>query len=208
MNELYFYAVFGLLLFCRKERVPWLLLAWLGVILALGVPEATARALSPYPLLSLITHPMTVEFIAGCLAALYLPLLRRLGGWELFALGWAFLLFVSIYNPEPSRQTRLLWYGIPCLFIFTGAVLGETYHQWRFPTWLVRIGDWSYSLYLCHVLFFGIASKLWPKVLGTGVAQSVLFCIWLAVAALVAAWASYRWVETPLLKFCYRFTPK
>ncbi|MEI2715415.1 MAG: acyltransferase family protein [Candidatus Nanopelagicales bacterium] len=55
---------------------------------------------------------------------------------------------------------------------------------------LVRVGDWSYSLYLWHWPFVVFARILWPS--------SGLALVLAAVASLIPAVASYRWVEQPI----------
>ena len=57
---------------------------------------------------------------------------------------------------------------------------------------MVKIGDWSYSIYLWHWPFIVFAIYLWP------------FNSYVALVAaglsLAPALASYRWVEQPLRK--------
>ena len=55
---------------------------------------------------------------------------------------------------------------------------------------MVAIGDWSYSLYLWHWPFVVFAKVLWPA---NGLVSVVAVAL-----SVIPAYASYRWVESPL----------
>ena len=55
---------------------------------------------------------------------------------------------------------------------------------------MVKIGDWSYSIYLWHWPFIVFAVYLWPLVPYAPIVA--------ALAAMAPALASYRWVEQPI----------
>jgi hypothetical protein len=62
---------------------------------------------------------------------------------------------------------------------------------------MVKVGDWSYSIYLWHWPFIVFAIYLWPFNSYSAVVA--------ALVSLAPALASYRWVEQPLRQFT---TPK
>ncbi len=64
---------------------------------------------------------------------------------------------------------------------------------------IVKIGDWSYSIYLWHWPLIVFAVHLWPGVPSLNLWPAVPFAGTLAaILSIVPAVASYRWVEKPL----------
>jgi peptidoglycan/LPS O-acetylase OafA/YrhL len=55
---------------------------------------------------------------------------------------------------------------------------------------MVKVGDWSYSIYLWHWPLIALATQHWPQWRDARLAAAAL--------ALVPAIISYRWVETPM----------
>lgn len=102
----------------------------------------------------------------------------------------ASLFLISESTPFPGVWT-LLPVGSTMLLIVAGWQRAENVASRLLSTRpMVRIGDWSYSIYLWHWPFIVLATTLWP---GTGWMPVVA-----ALAAMIPAVASYRWVEQPL----------
>ncbi len=55
---------------------------------------------------------------------------------------------------------------------------------------LVKVGDWSYSVYLWHWPLIVFATSLWP--------MNPYVAVFAAVASFLPALASYRWLERPI----------
>jgi peptidoglycan/LPS O-acetylase OafA/YrhL len=111
------------------------------------------------PVLRLVLHPLTLEFILG--AALGLLVQRGLypSPRLLLTLGLAcWIGFYAIHralggSAAPSDGwVRLALFGLPCCLVLYGAVGLEARDRKTAPEWLCAIGDWSYSLYLSHFL--------------------------------------------------------
>ncbi len=136
------------------------------------------------------------EFAAGALLALALsrralkstPLLAGAGilGLLLLTVGlWA----ITDTTPFPGPWT-LVPVAAAMLLILAGTSPKSPTSRLLSTRPMVKIGDWSYSIYLWHWPLIVFAVVIWP------------FNFWAPIIAAVVAWipavASYRWVEQPI----------
>jgi len=126
IHEVYFYLVFALLLFLPRGALPYALLVWgvaiVGASLA-GLPTPIAK-----DLLTLVVHPMTMEFIFGATVGLVVTsgLFWRPGIVLMIATLW--LVAALGLQGEPTPYTlqwgRVLEIGLPCaLLIYAVAAI-------------------------------------------------------------------------------------
>lgn len=135
------------------------------------------------------------EFILGVLLALGAQRVRRLpervlSVFGLVGLGMVLLayLVISDQTPFPGPLTVLPTAGA-LLILAAGIGSRNTTTQVLSVPPLVRVGDWSYSLYLWHwpLIVFSIA--LWPL--------TPLAPLAAALISFIPALISYRYIETP-----------
>lgn len=139
IHEMYFYAVFALLLLLPRTLLPAALLVWGGVIVAaslLGLSWPVA-----INFLTLAVHPLTMEFIFGAMVGLTLSsgLVARSGFLTLGAALW-FTANLCLQGPvtEYTHQWgRVLAFGIPGAVLVYGIAALE--HHGRI-VWLVPVG--------------------------------------------------------------------
>jgi exopolysaccharide production protein ExoZ len=86
----------------------------------------------------------------------------------------------------------LLW-GLPALMIVAGALAAEPVRAWAPPRALVRLGDASYAIYLCHAPVVALAAA------AVGAGNAWVFTPVAVAASLAVGLAFHRWVETPLI---------
>ncbi|ADU49150.1 acyltransferase 3 [Intrasporangium calvum DSM 43043] len=208
-----FYFVFPLLLagtwaFARRRNgVPGPIAA-IGLVAGLSFALAVAgsaglRHSNPYvdAVLSALTgfySPLTRvwEFAVGALLALGLLRYKRLssGSAGMSGVAGIGLLAASVWligaaTPFPGVWTLLPVIGTGLLLVAgTRGANGVSRLLARGP--LVKIGDWSYSLYLWHWPFIVLAKVAWPTI-----PAAVPLA---AIASFVPAYVSYRWVEQPI----------
>lgn len=203
VHEMYFYLVFTLLLLFPKRLLGRLLAGWAVAVVytSLTIPAAGNATLR------LISHPLTLEFIAGGFAALsvhrHSPQTTArclLAGIVLWLAGY--LLHIGLgYSLEPSGWLRVLVFGMPATLVVHGLAALEIDSGWTLPAWSVRLGDASYSLYLSHVLVMGALARV-----GTALPQAgdpawrPALLIMLVAAATGFAILCHRHVEIPLLR--------
>ncbi|MFN3911285.1 acyltransferase family protein [Hyphomonas sp.] len=122
VHEVYFYAVFALLMLLPRGLLPWALLVWGGLVVSASLIGLTAPTATNH--LTLAAHPMTMEFIFGAAAALIVTSgIRWRGGLiTLFASLW---LTSSLCLQGPPDAHTMLWgrvllFGLPCTALVYG----------------------------------------------------------------------------------------
>jgi len=213
-HEMYFYLVVALLLPLIPERAfPLALAAWAAVVI-LGQGHAMlypGELLDPT--LRLMLHPLTLEFIGGAAVALLLYGGAGGHGRAILALGIAgFILAVRALQAgyavlDGADRWRLLWFGVPALLVTYGAARSEIEGKLRFPAFMRRIGDASYSIYLSHILVLSAIGRLWPQALLPYPIDHVATLAAMLLATLGVGWLSYRWVEVPILQAMRHWSP-
>ena len=172
IHEMYFYLVFALFLLAPARHLPLLLAGWLVIVL-LGALSGLA---SGGDVIGLILHPLTFEFIAGAAAGLLITRGVRLLALPALVLGGTLFIGAVLWidlgtAPLGEAWMRVLVFGLPSAVLIYGLVNLETGKGWHFPRALVRLGDMSYALYLCHVIVYFLALKVFE--LATGLTTSL-----------------------------------
>jgi len=211
VHQLYFYLVFALFIVSLDERHLALgLLAW-ALVVALGQGLGQITTLGLYPAFALVTHPLTYEFILGCVGALYLhSALPRFGlvalvvGMTLYTL--AIFIMITLPPTESSfAGVRILAYGLPATLVVYGTAALELAGITWTPAWLSSLGDWSFSIYLLHVPVMTLLGRLW---LMSHLANPPLNVLALGIilgASIVAGKLCYRWIELTLIGWSRRY---
>lgn len=193
--EMLFYALFAAaLLLPRALVVPATALALAGLV--------AAEAAGPLPLpFGFWGQPIVLEFAGGMAVALLRNRGLRLDGrlrWLMVAAGTA-LLVAAVGNAwAETPWGSLAFRGPAALLLVTAAACGKGRSA---PSALVRLlarlGDASYALYLVHPFAMRAMRELFLRVApgATG-----LFVVAALAAAILAAFAVYRWFERPLTK--------
>ena len=198
IHEMYFYLVFSVLLvFLSEKKLGLSLLLW-GV----AVIVADFYLVTNNPVLNLIAHPLTLEFIAGCFLAIHF---RKDSGW-----GFTLLLVISaavtlviltVLNGSeiPNGWWRVGIYGVPATAVLYCLVVAERKNL-VLNIYLSKLGDASYSIYLMHVLVLSAAGRalyaLSTSYPISNAAMVIILCLFVIISGLV----SYRIIEQPLLK--------
>lgn len=166
VHEMHFYLVFALLILLPRRLLPWALLLW-----ACGVTAGALAGLTgPYPTdyLSLAVHPLSLEFIGGCLAGLLVMSGRRFHPPLIVLLSACALVGALIAQGQETPFTlewgRVLWFGLPSIALVYGLASLEANGDVEMPRWLVTLGDWSFSLYLGHLFVLSAVRRLFPMI--------------------------------------------
>jgi peptidoglycan/LPS O-acetylase OafA/YrhL len=79
--------------------------------------------------------------------------------------------------------------GIPISIVVAITISQE--HYFKLNKWLINLGDWSYSTYLCHVLILSIGFRL-MTIWDLNIWIVLIIC---CLSIYVLSWASYIFVE-------------
>ena len=155
VKTLYFYALFGIAMLGTVRFALWAMgiLFTLSVLAAYVVPHSS-------PTLYVLFNQLVLEFFLGGLAACLVlrgHCFRVPGAWGLIVAG--ITLFVIQFLVGEWDIGRLFTRGIPALLILVGLVSLEVRGRFTSPSWLLRIGDECYSLYLSHSISLALFFK-------------------------------------------------
>ncbi|MEO1189608.1 MAG: acyltransferase, partial [Pseudomonadota bacterium] len=224
VHEMYFYAVFAALVLVlpAHRRLPGLLV-WAAMVIVGASIGLTAEFADTFT--SLIFYPMTLQFVAGALVAY---LIKRgchrfaRASIALGAIGWAaaFLkldsevvsTLLSMIGLDAMPNAAFAWrrtimFGVPSALLVYGFVASElrSRSRNRVPNPLVPLGDWSYSIYLCHVPVITVVNRLTYRPFGADqwwiVGAYLAFAI---ITTLIVAAAVYHLFERPTIAFYKR----
>lgn len=197
--EMFFYALFPLivaLLLRLSPRLQWMAVAALAVVVVVALPAAAGTDYLVY----YFPPSRLLEFIVGILLAL-----RCADGWRspvptTLSVGLLALAFALI-PLAPDRMHPVAVTFLPIALLITSAASRELDGRRSVLThaWLVRLGVWSFALYLTHTLVIRLFAQLVPGGFTGGV--SALGLAMLAVpmfaACIAVAYAAYHYIERP-----------
>ena len=221
VHEMYFYLGFAGLLLVPARFRPHILALW-----ALGVIVGSVSGLSgPYAVdfRHLIFYPTTFEFIMGAFVALIIKNgYRQLGGlalglgltlycvsflWFNFNTGGALLGAVEFKSIGTFTLGwgRTLFFGLPSALIIYGLVTLElTRNLGRIiPNFVVSLGDWSYAIYLSHMIVISAVARLiFPRFAAPGSFDNAVFMVLSIIAVIILSALTYKLVEAPFMRWC------
>lgn len=225
VHEMHFYLVFALLMLAPRRYLPWLLGIWGGAVTAGSLAGFSAAFPADY--MQLFFHPLSIEFIAGAFVALLITSGRRFRPGLIFSLGLVAMIFSLAMQGEETAFTlgwgRVLWFGLPCMLIIYGYVGLEIEQRLDVPDWLVKLGDWSYAIYLSHTLVLSCLRRLFGTLDSTfdgtplasvfelgapGILDSLLFYVLGISLSLVVSWLTFRFFEKPAMRLAGRIRRK
>lgn len=205
IHELWFYLVFGILLFFPKKILPIFLGAWGALIIACLF--ANYSPIDPW--LKLIRHPLSLEFIMGAGIGV-LACSKKFANPRALVFIACAALIISIIITSTSAQdffahesNRVFLFGVPCAILVWG-IVGMEQKGYSAPKPLRALGDWSYALYLIHVPVFAAIGRLARPFANDGVIDNILINIVALATAIFAAFILHQLFEKPIMKLARR----
>ena len=202
IHEMYFYLVFFVILLLVPEKfMPISILVWGAVIFIFGRSTGNAAY-------NLVFHPLTIEFLAGCLLAWHyhnsasLKInangLLIIAGIGMIAAIIGFVSFVAQTGSAPDGWWRLAIYGIPAAVIVASITHAER-NGTILPEFLIQSGNASYSIYLSHLFTINVAGRLWKLFSVDAIYDNLIVLPIIFLLALLVGFMSYKLIEIPLL---------
>jgi len=205
IHEMSFYLIFALILIMPRRIRPMLIGLWaLGVIMAfsMGAPSLG-------PVSRILSHPLTLEFCFGALLAYGLMTQtaddKPSVGFKLLALsGLIFILSIAAFKLSGHSNPGMGWprvgsFGISALILLMSVYILE-YNGKSAPKWSVTLGDWSYALYLTHVLSLSLFGRIWALYDQPGLWDNFVILPLILIAAIIIAGVAHKIIEAPLMR--------
>jgi peptidoglycan/LPS O-acetylase OafA/YrhL len=202
---MYFYVGFAAIIFLMTAygvRMVVALSVWAMAVMAANVALQSFHLASP--IFMVITHPLTLEFIAG--AAVGVCVRNKICLCALPALmGGIFMLVgVMCFVTDPQSLVdnhdtwlHILLLGVPCVLIVYGSTALERGMSVRSPDWLVALGNASYSTYLSHVLVLSALGRTFAFLPFHNLYVETLFVVACIIVANAVGLLSQRTIERP-----------
>lgn len=202
IHEMGFYLIFALLLFLSPKKRKFGLILWAGLVsLGLSLGWHNLGAVS-----DIIFHPLTYEFLLGAgIGYIYLTKPNFISpfillGFGVVLLGVAYLTWahpmIDLFSNDWARVLRLS--GPLGLIMISALYFERGNHQ--APAWLVTLGDWSYSLYLTHILTLSVIGRIWARFEQPGLWDNFIVLPLLLIAAIIGAGLTYKIIEAPMIR--------
>jgi peptidoglycan/LPS O-acetylase OafA/YrhL len=196
--EMLFYGCFAAALLAGRT---WLLRALAVILISLFAAGCVLPGDSVAG--RFLDNSILFEFFVGAVIASAF-LTNRLPAWraEYWLAGGILLLLVLVRWPVDDGY-RLVTRGVPAAMLFIGMLRLEGKVRW--PRGFLVLGDASYSIYLIHISVVAFVATHVLEVVakhGDGRIATPLALLLAVVAAIAAGLLCYRFIETPMLKFC------
>ncbi len=208
-HEIYFYAIFAVLLALGGVR-PIFMPIW--ALLCVWIHEIIRPA---SPILTVIGHPLTLEFIAGvCVGLIVRSGITRFSSYAAFAGGIVLIATFLTLDPastlvgDPASRVdgaeswiRVFALGLPFAFIVYGINTKQKSEHRASQSVLGMIGDSSYSIYLSHVLVLSALGRVFVALPAHNEVIEFVFVLASIFAANIWGIVSFRFIEQPSLRF-------
>lgn len=211
VHEMYFYLVFaGIMLLPRPALLPCLI--WWALLIAMFQMYHIRGPQTSSPALALIGSTMTYQFIVGAVLAWALKIgeqSRAVGASRTFETAASILLLgigivwlisaVMQLAQYPDNSSRGWELAGPCGFIVLGLACRDFAGKAIFSP-LITVGDWSYSLYLTHVLSLTIMGRIWTNFKSESWIDNVLVLLVMIAVTIALSGLVYTYIERPIIK--------
>ncbi|GAB3908244.1 acyltransferase [Larkinella knui] len=194
--EIYFYVLFGLLIASR-----YLSIIPIAILIATTLNGLVSLAGQPnlfgFRLHAFLLSPFNLEFCFGVVA--YLLTRRYTFKISPVVMGIATGVFLLTGEwVDPSEIWLRIWgFGLPATVILLGLVQREIAGKFYIPSWLLKLGDASYILYLIHIPGIMILTQ---ALMILGFSQYVVVANFLLLGAMAwFSWQLHYYIERPLL---------
>ena len=202
IHEMSFYLIFACILISPRRWRPMLISLWAAIVVG-----GYMMGLSAYgPVFKILFHPLSLEFCGGALMGYWLLTpQRRSGAWPFLIAGVVLFMasifaFVIIGNNAPDMGwMRVGTFGVSAFIILLAAILFEQDGK-SAPNWSIVLGDWSYALYLTHVLSLSLMGRLWARFDQVGIWDNLIMLPLCLIGSIIVAGLTHKIIEAPMMR--------
>lgn len=200
MHEALFYGLFLLALVWGRKVGLGILIVWMSAIVVADATNADLDGMA-----RLICDAHNVEFAFGAAACLVCQKGSGMPLWT-WGVGFASLLTGAvIYDSalgmdQPLSVRVLLGFGFALMIVCVGLWERKACRA-IWPSWLLWVGDASYSIYLGHSLIVFALVDLGSQAIAGGLVTRYAVAMGSSLAAVLACGLLWLWVERPLLRW-------
>ena len=212
--EMMFYLVFALSLLLPRRFLPIFLGLWAAVIITAQIP-LRAGMFPPSPALGLLFSPMSLEFILGAALGLYLLKADMTAAQSIRlivigALAGIFAAGILSLNDEwvlDNFAVRAAVFAGPAALIVFGIAARDRAGR-PVSKALQTLGDWSYAIYLTHILTLAVIGALWKNFASPAIWDNLLMLPIFLTGSIAIGGAAYILIERPLIGALKAALPK
>ncbi len=197
IHEVGFYLVFALALLLKPKWLLPFLFLWAGLI---GLGQYTGVN-THNPVIALLFSPLTYEFLAGAFAGWIFhkwnakfALAAMMTGLVLWVVS-LYLLISAGHSMIESHMGRAIHFALPA----TLTVYGLAGLKSNLPKWSQMLGDWSYALYLTHILTLTLFGRIWHTFAQDSFWDNIPALAIMTIASIMVAAITYKLAEKPML---------
>lgn len=206
--EMFFYFLFGALLWVRSRIGAVIILGGLFVFLSIA-----GLFLQPHSFaVSYYLNPITLEFSAGCVLGLiytrtnWLALARpRMSAVALITLAIAAIILSDLHYPglfASAPEFRLLCFGLPAVAIVLAMLIFEKTGAQSRNEFILLQGAASYAIYLFHPLILHAVFKVLSPILPAHLPSAgIAIMVAAIIAVCILGTFIHLWLELPLTRF-------
>jgi peptidoglycan/LPS O-acetylase OafA/YrhL len=193
--ELYFYMLFALLGLLRARIANYFVFGYALAVIG-------ANLWNPAIAKGFFANPHVLELLAGmmlgrmaCDGTLCLRAYQK-RTLLLFFGAAVFVLWLAV--PAPTRLTTITMIGcVAALLVFLADIRARQGDNRA--SWLSRLGDASYALYLLHYMLLEMFARVWTGLALETQYLPIFFVVWLA-AIVGFSLLHYQWLERPMYR--------
>ena len=198
IHELYFYIIFSFFILFDRKKLLGLSLFWVFLIsLFINVESESS-------LFNLVTNPLTFEFITGIFFGIfhirYSHTKFRLNKIFLFIPYFSFFLLPYFSDFINNGLGRYFVFGLLSLTILISSIELEK-NKFIFNSFLVKIGDASYSIYLSHVLVINVFYRIYLIIGYDNFFLRFMLISVMSFSSIFWGLVSFKYIEKPMIKF-------
>jgi len=202
--ELFFYFLFSLAFLIPAKKTAFLLAVFFAIAIIVMYSFGYDSAMADNKWLQLLFSPMNTEFIMGIIAAVIVAKIPASAALPFLTAGILLFLGGAVFSDSGYIVThnvfnRVILFGVGSFFIITGLVKYELQHTVEAHSFLLKLGEASYSLYLLHLPLLVACIKIIAKL---GIVNNLIIHCLLFVAIIIICTGSilfFNLIEKPVI---------